>query len=301
MLKRGFGECFKKLMRLAGMSVFLIAPFTITAEPRTEGLPLLYWQEEPFINFGDYISKVLVERIVQTPLRCYLKRTKNTEKKMLAVGSILYFANQNDVIWGSGTNGKQKDKSKYLFTELDIRAVRGPLTRAFLKDTFDIDAPEVYGDPALLFPYFFPEFKKKENPSRDYIVIPHYSERKLITKEDPHVVFPTDPWDEVLEQILDSKLVIASSLHGIIMAEAYGIPARMVRFTDNEPLLKYIDYYFSTNRPDFQYATSIDEAVRMGGEKPYECDLKALYEAFPFEFWPDTTFNHPDFQRGVIQ
>lgn len=287
----------KCLLFLSFISVCL--PLSSLEQPK-KGLPLLYWQEEPFINFGDYISKVLVERIVQGPLKCYLKRTKEPGKKLLAIGSILYFANENDVIWGSGTNGKMPLKKNYLFSHLDIRAVRGPITRTFLKNVFDLECPEIYGDPALLFPYFFPEFKRKKNPSRDYIVIPHYSERKLFPKEsDPHVVHPTDPWEEILEKILDSQFVIASSLHGIVMAEAFGIPARMLRATENEPILKYIDYYFGTNRPDFQYALTIDEALKLGGERPYECDLKALYESFPFEFWPDTNFFHPDFSSRI--
>lgn len=266
-----------------------------TQPTQLAGLPLFYWQEDPFVNFGDYIAKVLIERIVQGPVKCYLKRTKNQEKKLLAIGSILYFANENDVVWGSGTNGKRPDKKDYLFSTLDVRAVRGPITRAFLKQTFGIDSPKIYGDPALLFPYFFPEFKKKKNPSRDYIIIPHYSERALFSKDDPHVVHPTDPWKEILEKILDSALVIANSMHGIIIAEAYGIPARLLRVTEKEPLLKYMDYYFATGRPAFSYALSVEEALKMGGEKPFECDLNALYQAFPFEFWPETSFYFPDF------
>lgn len=264
-------------------------------ESPSNGLPLMYWGEDPFINFGDYLSKVVVERIVQSPLKCYLKRTNNPEKKLLAVGSILYFANENDVIWGSGTNGKVMNPHEYRFKHLDVRAVRGPITRAFLKDLFNIDCPEIYGDPVLLFPYLFPEFKRKENPSRDYIVIPHYKERAMITKDDPHVIFPSDHWEEILEAILDSKLVISSSLHGIILAEAFGVPARMLRISEHEHLVKYIDYYFSTHRPDFRYARSVAEALLVGGEKPFKCDLKLLYEAFPFEFWPDATFYQPDF------
>jgi pyruvyltransferase len=37
--------------------------------------------------------------------------------------------------------------------------------------------------------------------------------------------------------------VLSSSLHGIVLAEAFRIPARMLRLTENEPLYKYQDYY----------------------------------------------------------
>lgn len=260
-------------------------------------LPLMYWGEDREINFGDYISLKLIERIVQRPVRFYVKKTKNPEQKMLAIGSILYFANEGDLIWGSGLNGLKTKKEDYSFTHLDVRAVRGPITRRFLMENFHIDCPPIYGDPALLFPYFFPEFKKKEPPQNDYIVIPHYRERKLFPKTDPHVVHPTEPWDQVIEKILDSKFVISSSLHGIIIAESYGIPARWLRVSEIEPMLKYKDYYLGTNRPFYRYAESVEEALQMGGEVSYSCDLQKLYEAFPFEFWPDVEFFYPDFSQ----
>jgi len=276
---------------IAEWAVFILCLFDFSYA--VEGLPLFYWQEEVFVNFGDLLSLKIVERIVGTQLRCYLKRTKNQDKKLLAIGSIFYFANDGDIVWGSGINGKTLEKKHYRFSHLDVRAVRGPLTRQFLYENFRIECPEIYGDPALLFPYFFPEFKKKENPSLDYIVIPHFLERKLFSKDDPHVVFPTDPWNEVIEKILDSRLVISSALHGIIIAEAYGIPARLLRITECQHIFKYQDYYQGTGRPNFQYALSIEEAINMGGEPPVQCDLKKLYEAFPFDYWPNAHIKSP--------
>lgn len=261
-------------------------------------LPVYYWQQPQFVNFGDYISIKLVERIVGEPVRLYKK--SYPEKKLLAVGSIIYFANNDDVIWGTGTNGKYPYKESYNFTQLDVRAVRGPKTRQFLNDNWNLNCKEIYGDPALLFPFFFPEFVKSTQPSQRYIVIPHYSERKMFPKENnPHIVYPTDPWDEVIHKIIDSEFVISSSLHGIIIAEAYGIPARFLRVTETEPLLKYEDYYLGTNRPNFQYATSVEEALKMGGEPPFSCDLEQLYNAFPFDYWPNTEFKKPNFQQQL--
>lgn len=268
-------------------------------EPPKEGLPLFWWGEDKEINFGDHISLKLVERIIDGPLRYYRKKPKSREQKLLAIGSIFYFAYDQDVIWGSGINGKTLDPSVYTFSDLDVRAVRGPLTRNFLREHFNIDCPEIYGDPALLFPYFFPEFRKKESPAYDYVIIPHYSERNLFPKSEcPNVIHPTDPWYEVVDKILDSKFVISSSLHGIVLAEAFGIPARLLRISENENIFKYQDYYLGTNRPCFQFATSIEEALEMGGEPPFFCDLQKLYEAFPFEFWPSSDFKFPKFSMS---
>jgi pyruvyltransferase len=263
-----------------------------------QGLPLYYWQQPNFVNFGDYLSLKLVERIVGLEVPLYKKKMYTYEKKLLAVGSILYFANNNDVIWGSGTNGKVPEKNKYNFTNLDVRAVRGPLTRQFLVSNWDIDCPEIYGDPALLVPYFFPEFKRKKKPKYDYIVIPHYAENSLFPKNDTHeIVYPTEPLFTIFEKIINSSFVISSSLHGIIVAESFGIPARYLRVTEKEPLLKYQDYYIGTNRPHFKFATSVEEALLMGGEPPFECDLEKLYNAFPFDYWPHVTFKKPIFKK----
>ena len=271
-----------------------------------EGLPLFYWNEKwrgrTFVNFGDYLSLKLVERITGGPLRVYTKGQTFHEKKLLASGSLFSFARDCDVVWGSGVNGKLLNKKDYKFTTLDIRCVRGPLSRAFLKEHFNIDCPPIYGDPALLIPYFFPEFKKQENPTYDYIIIPHYSEEHLFSKEEwNNVVFATDPWDEVIRKIIDSRFVISSSLHGIILAEAFHIPARLLRVTDNEPLFKYQDYYLGTSRPFFRYATTINEALEMGGEPPFECNLKKIYEVFPFEYWEGIRFFNPNLpQHGPL-
>jgi pyruvyltransferase len=229
-----------------------------------------------------------VERIVGTNVRVYKHWPPSTDIKLLAIGSIMTFAKDNDVVWGTGFNGKYLKKSDHHFSKIDVRAVRGPLSRQYLLDNFNIDCPEIYGDPGLLVPYLFPEFKKNENPKRDYIIIPHYKELSMFPKaKDPHVVYPTEPWDEVIRQILDSKFVISSSLHGLVIAEAYGIPARILRVSEHEPIFKYVDYYLGTNRPNFDIAYSIKDALIMGGEEPGYCDLQKLYEAFPFEYWPN--------------
>lgn len=270
------------------------------SEDLSEGvcLPLFYWQEDPTVNFGDYLSRVIIERVIGGPVSCYTKKGKDQGKKLLAIGSILYFASDEDVIWGSGVNGKTFDKKYYNFTNLDVRAVRGPITRKFLMDQFQIECPEVYGDPALLFPYLFPEFKKSPSPSRDYLIIPHYTDQHLFPKDRyNNVVYTSEPWQEIVRQILDSKFVIGSSLHALVVAEAFGIPARLLRISENKHnhILKYYDYYLGTNRPHFQFATSVEEALEMGGEPPIQCDLEKLYKAFPSEFWPHTQFPQLNF------
>jgi pyruvyltransferase len=285
---------FSSTSKICLSFLYLIYAHSCASVGYTQGIPLYFWQDK-IINFGDYLSLKLVERIVGLPITVVPKSALNTHK-LLAVGSILTFARNDDMVWGSGVNGKWMDLNNYKFTRLTVRAVRGPLTRNFIKKNFNIECPEIYGDPALLVPYFFPEFKRKDNPAHDYVIIPHYSEQHLFSKDDSHVIYPTEPWDEVIQKILDSKFVISSSLHGIIIAEAFGIPAQFLRISEKESLFKYHDYYLGTGRTGFTMAYSVEEALALGGESPVICDLTQLYNAFPFECWPHHTFQAPFFQ-----
>jgi pyruvyltransferase len=239
----------------------------------------LYWWRPPRgENFGDELSQAIVERMVGTQIvRASLKSPDPT---LFALGSIIQSARDNDLVWGSGYWGHPH--ITHLFTKLDVRAVRGPRTRELLLKR-GIICPEVYGDPAILTPLLFTEFQKQE-PVFDYIIIPHFTEIGRFKKVQ-NVVLPTSPWREVVRQILKSRLVIASSLHGLILAEAFGIPARMLRITDHEPLFKYQDYYESTGRFDFIYATSVKEALEMGGEKVGYIDPQPLIDAFPWDYF----------------
>lgn len=243
--------------------------------PLNADISLYWWQPDQETNFGDELSCALVERILDRTI----SKATIEEKKLLAIGSILHFARNGDVIWGAGINGKHPNPSDYCFSELDVRAVRGPLTRNFL-DEMNINCPETYGDPALLIPMLFPEFKV--NPKEEYVVIPHISEINLFEGEN-HILLPTTPWSVVIQKIIEAKFVISSSLHGIIVAEAFGIPARLLRVTSNEPLFKYTDYYLGTGRSLFYPASSIEEAIEMGGEPPPICDLELLLKSFPYD------------------
>lgn len=272
------------------MTLFLLMTAFCPEKMQAAGLPLYYFQHPRFVNFGDYLSFLIVERIVGEEVRV-VKGSKNfNEKKLLAIGSVLYFAREGDVVWGSGVKGNRL-ADNYKFKNLDVRAVRGPLTRQFLIDEFNINCPEIYGDPALLMPYFFPEYKRSKNPSIPYLIVSHYNDISFFPKlGDEAIVYANDPWEEIIEKILEAELVISTSMHGIIVAEAFGIPARMLRVRESEPLYKFADYYLGTGRPDFTYAASVQEALLLGGEAPCICDLEKLYQAFPFEFWPNASF-----------
>jgi pyruvyltransferase len=233
-------------------------------------------------NFGDHLSTVIVTKLL-ADRSLFLSQATGNSARLLALGSILHKARDGDVIWGSGRNGIVGDEH-HVFESLDVRAVRGPLTCDFLRRR-GIDVPEIYGDPGLLARALLPQFADLPK-SRDEIIIPNLQDIGL-TRGMANVVSPFAPWNRVLRAIGSSRLVIASSLHAIIIAETYGIPVRYVRLSEEEPLLKYEDYFAGTGRALPDFGRSVEEAREMGGMPPLEYDPGPLMQAFPFDLWND--------------
>ncbi|MBS0652715.1 MAG: polysaccharide pyruvyl transferase family protein [Verrucomicrobia bacterium] len=274
-------------LKIFSLLALQILAFRLDASEETAAkeIPLFYWDARPklgFSNFGDALSEAIIERVLGHGIPI-TNDPSCARQKLLGIGSIMHYAQDNDIVWGTGVNGTASAQS-YRFTQLDVRAVRGPLSREFLLKR-GIACPEVYGDPTLLFPLLFPEFQKPADPQYEFIVIPHFSDEALF-KDCPNMVSVKEHWSVVVQKILNSKFVISSALSGIIIAEAFGIPARLLQIdnkSNTEDLFKYTDYYLGTNRSKFQFATSIEQALEMGGEPLPVCDLEALKNSFPFD------------------
>lgn len=251
------------------------------------GLQLIYWRPEKGSNFGDELSRVVVQLMLArrgiTPEDDMARPTR-----MLAVGSVLHHAQDDTVVWGTGRNGVIPDRAHF-FERLDVRAVRGPRTAEFLRGR-GIDVPEVYGDPALLLPDLLGG-RFKLGRTGGPVFVPNLNDFRAgldLSGIDLPVLDPRQGWDQVVSQLLGYDTVIASSLHGLIVAEAFGIQARYIRLTQEEAPFKYLDYYEGTGRWDVGWASSLPEALEMGGAaKP---DLartrRLLADAFPYDLWP---------------
>lgn len=228
-------------------------------------------------NFGDVLGPILVREICRT----LQLREPTEDRRLLSVGSIMKLSRPGDVVWGTGVNGKSLDLGGG--PELDVRAVRGPRSRALLLDA-GATVPEVYGDPALLWPQFWSRdsYGVESEPGRA-VFVPNFHDLGKVESEI-EVISPIGEPHSVIRQLLSADFVCASSLHAVILAEAYGIPARLVVPTE-EPLFKYADYYEATGRPHFTPARSVAEALEKSGESPLQWEPKALIEAFPADLW----------------
>jgi pyruvyltransferase len=242
-----------------------------------------YWKPKTGeLNFGDHLSRIVVVKILADNGHV-LEEETTSQKRLLSLGSILHFANSNDTIWGTGVNGKMP-LDHYKFQQLDVRAVRGPLTRNFLLER-GISTPEIYGDPAMLLPHIFPG-RFERNSCKKYVTVPNLHDLNIAKeKRWQNLISPLNSWNNCIKRILEAELVIASSLHGLIIAETYGLPARYVRLTETENLVKYNDYMMGTGRNKIEFAKSIEEALEMGGMKPPVFDPKKLLNAFPIDLW----------------
>lgn len=251
----------------------------------------LHWyssnREDGKENFGDYLSGPVCEYMLR-----YFGIDKEKEvtetRHLYAVGSILFWSRQNAVIWGSGLltyppEGTYRSKKFHL----DIRAVRGPVTRKILLQE-GFSCPEVYGDPAILMPYvYMPNDFEKEY---DCSIILHKSDKKNVPPAINQIDIMCSDYRKVIDQIVKSKLIISSSLHGIIVAETYGIPSIMLSDTRQDfNSLKYNDYYFSTERYQYPVASSVEEALTMSPlelpERRVKQMRKELKEVFPVDLW----------------
>ncbi len=253
-------------------------------QPTTDNnksIPLFYWSERKFIfkdkeNYGDLLSKYLVEKISGRPVKFVHPKKqpwyKWKKKNYLAIGSIIHHATKDSVVWGSGIIDRKQKIAK-----ADFKAVRGPHTRNYLLN-LGYECPEVYGDPALLLPqYYNPQVEKKYKLG----IIPHYHDYQEVLetyKDQPEIQvidMMTLDVEAVTCQILQCEQTISSSLHGLIVSHSYGIPSVWVEFSDKlfGDGIKFLDYIESIT-------LSIYKPEFLSGNITLE-ELEALIKKYP--------------------
>ncbi|CAN7729110.1 polysaccharide pyruvyl transferase family protein [Pseudorhodoferax sp. LjRoot39] len=272
-------RAFNKVMRR-------LAPKAPAAAPDFSEIEVFSWSPASgHRNFGDHLARVVVSKVLADRGHV-IEEAVRQPRRLLAIGSVIHFARTGDVVWGSGVNGKEMDPAVHRYSQLDVRAVRGPLTREFLLAR-GIAVPEIYGDPALLLPVLFPG-RFVPVARRPHVVVPNLHDMRLLTEQGAKdLVSPLDSWNRCVARILEAEFVVSSSLHGIVIAEAYGIPARYVRLSETEKSFKYDDYMRGTGRGPIEAATSIAQALEMGGQPPPVFSAQALLDAFPLDLWQD--------------
>lgn len=256
--------------------------YNIFKKAKKNKVNLNYWSESA--NLGDALAPIILNHMLEQRNIDGDKPVSKT-KHLYAVGSVLTAGIQDCTVWGSGVlNATLLYRLKK--RKFDIRAVRGPVTRAILLD-YGYNVPEVYGDPAILLPEIYtPEPCPKKAKygvilHKDYIIPTRDNE----LAETIFIDIRTENYKLFVEQLMSVNIVISSSLHGIILAESYGIPAILLK--PQVDILKYYDYYYSTGRTIFPIASDIAEAKKIvPAELPDLTQLKtALKISFPYDLY----------------
>lgn len=241
-------------------------------------------------NFGDALTPWLIRKISGHDA---IWTNDHLAQKYMVTGSIL-----NDpiaetcIVWGAGI----AHRDTYIRKPIEVRAVRGPRTReAMLRS--GLECPEIYGDPALLLPRFYPMVDFYA-PEFELGIIPHIADYQEVRDKywgvkNITVIDLMEKTETVVDRIQQCKVLISSSLHGIIVSHAYGKPCGWVKFSgriigDNT---KYYDYFESVGKFDEPGPLNLEENNPTIQEiidwvpKSVELkiDLDKLWDACPFK------------------
>jgi len=169
----------------------------------------LWWPKTPLPgNLGDVLSPLILKKLGFS----IEEAAREDSGKFVCIGSTAKYIQPGDTVWGTGI----MQDSDPIEKEARYLAVRGPLTGRKV-------GCEVYGDPALLVSHLWPMSLRHIKPVG---VVPHYVDhnRHSVGNLDQINLLHKDPL-AVIRQMVEYDSILSSSLHGIIIAHAYGIPA----------------------------------------------------------------------------
>lgn len=283
-------------------------------------------------NLGDLLSPLLVGALTGRRVR-FVPSTWPGER-LAALGTIgqkQRFGTAH--LWGTGFAGTgegfrvARGWRRPPLTRLVPHALRGPFSAAMLREA-GIGTPPVFGDPAILLPRLWPA---PAGPKRHALgVFMHVSETvRAAPDAGPRPEFhryrvPPDLAREVLvrpmhvaatregvaarlRELLGCARVLSTSLHAIVIAEAYGIPCavfdlhagpsgRLAPEDDSAPLdHRMRDFYAGAGargvpvfRTERHRETDWEAAIRFidAHWAPLRLDAEALLERFPAAFGP---------------
>lgn len=203
------------------------------------------------LNFGDALNPYLSYKMWGLP--CKKIKEGSDEYHVMMIGSILNEANSNTIVAGAGFIKEESSLKKFP----KILSVRGRKTLNKLQSLgFDVSNIET-GDPSILIPdYFQPSVEVKKYKIG---IVPH-----IVDTENVNSIFGNiegvkvidlrlksldspEEIEKIIEEIYSCERIISSSLHGLIIAHAYGIPGAWCEFSDGVigNGFKFKDYYSS--------------------------------------------------------
>ena len=250
----------------------------------------LYWsRSKP--NFGDWLSPAICAAISGRSI----EYVEPNGCDLVAIGSILHRVKHGwwtraVHVWGSGfIEEVAPRRGKHFY-----HAVRGRKTAALLQGA----EVQALGDPGLLCDLLVPDYKSI--PKQHALgIIPHYQDKGYPAVVSGAAQRPgakvLDVFTELpglLREIAACEMILSSSLHGLIVADAFGIPNAWIKVSGElrGGDFKFHDYYsaFGINNPqplglnEGLTASALAELAQRY-ERPGLAELKlSLLASFPF-------------------
>lgn len=250
-----------------------------------------YWSQQGIIkdNWDDKLNPALILGLAKMPVaNVHGLLGWEDRPSFMVIGSCLRMATPQTMVWGTGFLHNRDQLARPPFS---VFAVRGPRTRRKLVE-MAIPCPEVYGDPALLYPLLYPVKPEKKYK---YGAIHHIREIDVVKQVDINTEDSVIHIDirgglkEVVDKITSCEVIISSSLHGVICAHAYGVDGYWMKPSDL-PLgddFKFNDYFesigFGETAPlPVADGGLMDPALLRRQTAPPRIDGDALIDACPF-------------------
>lgn len=276
-------------------------------------LPIFHWDAATkwqAKNFGDDMNVDIVAWVLNMPAKEIASTVRAQDHKLVAIGSVLHFAQSGDVVWGTGIHEKGLRQVNWKnLKEADIYALRGPRSKAqALRRAVNVTDMTVFGDPGLLSPLVWPDIfatalaENNGKPTYDRCFVPHHSDEPAFVESGPrhniveelhlHIITTADTPNATASALIKCKHVISTSLHGLIVAHAFGVPATWLHDdlgkSAKEGFLKYNDYLASVGLEPYHYAGSLYEAATGRFAQLPEVNVlqsvwHSLLRAFPYE------------------
>lgn len=227
----------------------------------------MFWACHRQRNFGDWLGPYIYEK--RTGNRPIYVRSKYRYRGRLlfTVGSIFHHikrANQA-VVWGSGI----MHRDFQFAVPHKVLSVRGPYTSYKLK-SLGYPTSDVYGDPGILMPLFYlpvvsEQFSLGVIPHA--VDLPHLPD--YFRNPEVKIIDLSQPIENVIDDILKCRVLLSSSLHGLIISNAFGKKAGWFRMGSRlrGDDVKFSDYYHgidkNINLQDMMvFPDSISDALR---------------------------------------
>lgn len=241
-------------------------------------------------NFGDAMTPYLVEKISGLPARYADHKDANSPTVNMVTGSILDRTVRRAMVWGSGAAFAEKlDPSALAKPKhgLRILAIRGPLSKSLVEAAGH--RPFAVGDPGFFMPRFY---TPTTTPKHDVGIICSWVDHEQATDmygAAMPVINSLGSVEDIMDKIHECRAIVASCLHGLVAAAAYGIPTVWAEFSDKMigDGFKFRDVLSTLSTGPYeplQVRDHIEPSALLEATHPHNLtiDLDALLRCCPF-------------------